>query len=141
MPLSKPLIVMSAAALIAYNIISVGYAYRAGQAGVQRQQLEKFVTDLQGAIERHNRQLARYDALADEFTANHERTQNQLQQTGDTLNAYLATIDRQKPCLESGAVSLLNQHIGTAAQKPAATPAATGGSQRPAPLRRPTVTQ
>ncbi len=139
--LSKPLVMMSAVALITYNIVSVGYAYRAGQASVQRQQLEKFVGDLQGAIERHNAQLARYDVLAAEFAANHERTQTQLKQTGDTLNAYLATIDRQRPCLEHTAVSLLNQHIGTAAQKPAATPAAAGGSERPAPLRRPATAQ
>lgn len=139
--LSKPLVMMSAVALITYNIVSVGYAYRAGQASVQRQQLEKFVGDLQGAIARHNVQLARYDVLATEFAANHERTQTQLKQTGDTLNAYLATIDRQRPCLEHTAVSLLNQHIGTAAQKPAATPAATGRSERPAPLRRPATAQ
>lgn len=139
--LSKPLVMMSAVALITYNIVSVGYAYRAGQASVQRQQLEKFVGDLQGTIERHNVQLARYDVLAAEFAANHERTQTQLKQTGDTLNAYLATIDRQRPCLEHTAVSLLNQHIGTAAQKPAATPAATGRSERPAPLRRPATAQ
>lgn len=138
--LSKPLVMMSAVALITYNIVSVGYAYRAGQASVQRQQLEKFVGDLQGTIERHNVQLARYDVLAAEFAANHERTQTQLKQTGDTLNAYLATIDRQRPCLEHTAVSLLNQHIGTA-QKPAATPAAAGGSERPAPLRRPATAQ
>lgn len=138
--LSKPLAIMSAAVLIAYNIASVGYAYRAGQASVQRQQLETFVGELQTAIARHNVQLMRYDVLAAEFAANHERTQSQLKQTGDTLNAYLATIDRQKPCLESGAVSLLNQHIRPATQPAGIAPAA-GRSERPAPLRRPAATQ
>ena len=138
--LSKPLAIMSAAVLIAYNIASVGYAYRAGQASVQRQQLETFVGELQTAIDRHNVQLMRYDVLAAEFAANHERTQSQLKQTGDTLNAYLATIDRQKPCLESGAVSLLNQHIRPATQPAGIAPAA-GRSERPAPLRRPAATQ
>ena len=139
--LSKPLAIMSAAVLIAYNIASVGYAYRAGQASVQRQQLETFVGELQTAIDRHNVQLMRYDVLAAEFAANHERTQSQLKQTGDTLNAYLATIDRSRPCLDDTGVSLLNKAIrpgGNSAHKNA--PTASGG-KRATPVPRPAATK
>lgn len=141
MLLSKPLTIICAGVLIAYNITSVGLAYRAGQQSVLREQFETLANELNNAVGKYGEQLSAYEHLAVEFAANHEATQKQMKKTEDTLNAYLATIDRSRPCLDDTGVSLLNKAIrpgGNSARKNAAT---ARGGKRATPVPRPAATK
>lgn len=141
MLLSKPLTIICAGVLIAYNITSVGLAYRAGQQSVLREQFETLANELNNAVGKYGEQLSAYEHLAVEFAANHEATQKQMKKTEDTLNAYLATIDRSRPCLDDTGVSLLNKAIrpgGNSARKN--SPTASGG-KRATPVPRPAATK
>ena len=85
MLLSKPLTIICAGVLIAYNITSVGLAYRAGQQSVLREQFETLANELNNAVGKYGEQLSAYEHLAVEFAANHEATQKQMKKTEDTL--------------------------------------------------------
>ena len=133
--------VICAGVLITYNVVSVGLAYRAGQQSVLREQFETLANELNNAVGKYGEQLSAYEHLAVEFAANHEATQKQMKKTEDTLNAYLATIDRSRPCLDDTGVSLLNKAIrpgGNSARKNA--PTASGG-KRATPVPRPAATK
>ncbi|WP_072281625.1 hypothetical protein [Rappaport israeli] len=116
--------------LLAYNIVSIGLAYRAGQRSVQHQQLNAALVAITTAIDQQKAQHKIYAQLSDEFAAISTRQHNAARHMEDNINAYLQTLEHRDDCIEPDAVRLLNQAIDTA--NAAAT---TSGSERAYPLR------
>lgn len=141
MLLSKPLTIICAGVLIAYNITSVGLAYRAGQESVRRENFQALTAELNDTVIKYGQQLAAYENLAVEFAANHERTQKQMKKTEDTLNAYLATVDRSRPCLDATGVGLLNKAIRPGSSSAGKNAPTASGGKRAMPVSRPAATK
>lgn len=132
---NKPLFYAGVAAVFAYNILSIGFAYRAGQNAVRREQMEILAQGLNDAIHKYSEQLTAYQSLAVQFSENHARTQAQLRQTERNIDAYLKTIDRERPCIDDTGIGLLNQTLRPAPLARDAAPAR--GSERARPLPAP----
>lgn len=131
----KLLTYIAAIALLAYNIVSIGLAYRAGQQSILDDQLKTALVGINDAIEQQKIQIKIYEQLSVDFAATAASQQTRMRQTEDTINDYLQTIESNRMCIEPDAVRLLNDTISTTN----ATTAPNRG-KRPYPLRATTTT-
>ena len=129
----KWLAYIAAIALLAYNIVSIGLAYRAGQQSILDDQLKTALIGMNDAIKKQTAQIKIYEQLSGDFASTAERQEARMRQTEDTINDYLQTIESSRSCFEPDAVRLLNDAISAANT---AAPASRG--QRPYPMRAPT---
>lgn len=89
---SKLGIILSIAAVVAWNTVSSTVAYRAGRNATVGKELAALRENLVSAITRHQENLEKYDALALEYAQSTARESAQINQLETALNEHIATL-------------------------------------------------
>ncbi len=104
---------LTVAAFIAYNVASVGFAYRAGQESVNRAHLKKLNDSILIALEQEKKAMALYETLAQEYSKSQQRHQITLEKINQEINNYVqSTTDTCR--IDERGVQLINELINAA---------------------------